>query len=169
MNGKTNYLSFLDLMCNSLGSAMLLLLLIASAGSQPETGQRNPMMLVRCYTEKGPRPEIRIEVKRPGRQNWERSKQIEKAFEFSATAEPTSGAESFVVIYDPAEGDWQFRAWVVSFAKDAPPGPIELKFSAEGDGVTLTPEIDAASRMVWPGDATPPARVVVRPVAEGAP
>ncbi len=104
------YLAFLDLTCCGFGCALLLLLLVAAFNPEPvRSSPRNAATVVHCYRDvrnagPGPKPEIRIECRRPGRQDWERIDQIAaanpaapEAFEFTAPAETGGGSESFVI------------------------------------------------------------------------
>ena len=163
------YLSFLDLMCCSFGGALLLLLLVASASTQPPKQEKpNAMLLVRYAHEKGARPEVRIECRRPGRDTWERIDRVAAenpadptAFAFSAPATPNSGGETFAVIYDPREGRWEFRAYLVGFPRDGPRTPVALEFDAEGDQIFVEKAPPPPAGPLNTGDFTPISRVSV--------
>lgn len=163
------YLSFLDLMCCSFGGALLLLLLVASASTQPPKQEKpNAMLVVRYAHEKGARPEVRIECRRPGRDAWERVDRMAaenpvdpSAFAFSAPATADGGGETFAVIYDPREGLWEFRAYLVGFPKDGPRSPVTLTFYAEGDQIDVAPAPAPPAGPLNPGDFTPVRRVTV--------
>jgi hypothetical protein len=159
-------LAFLDLTCCGFGCALLLLLLVAAANPEPpKSSPRNAVMLLRCEHRSGPKPEIRIECRRPGRYDWERVDRFPasnppEAFEFTAPAEKDGGGESFVVFYNPKDGLWTFRAHLVGFPKDRPVGPVELAFAVEGEGVELIASKPPPA-LVWPGEFTPPVDVLI--------
>jgi len=166
------YLAFLDLTCCGFGCALLLLLLVAAFNPEPvRSSPRNAATVVHCYRDvrnagPGPKPEIRIECRRPGRQDWERIDQIAaanpaapEAFEFTAPAETGGGSESFVIFYAPRDGLWAFRAHLVGFPKNQPVGPVPLKFEVLGEGVHQNEPQQQSP--VWPGEYTKAVEVVV--------
>jgi hypothetical protein len=119
--------------------------------------------MIRCYHLKGPKAEIRLEYRSPGQVTWQRADGPSlNGFGFSASAEKTSGAESVVVLFEPADGLWEFRASVVGFPQDgAPLEALALAFEASGDRLTPVIYDDADHLVLWPGDRTPAIRVRV--------
>lgn len=162
-------LAFLDLMCCSFGGALLLFLLMASAQSEPpERARRNPMMVVRCAHQKGPKPEIRLECRRPGRVIWERLDRLSqqegdvKVFFFWAPAEKEGGGDSFALIFQPAAGTWEFRAFLLGFPQDQPVGPVALQIEVDGDDIDTHTDIGDWLPPIWPGQYSPVVRATVR-------
>lgn len=162
-------LAFLDLMCCSFGGALLLFLLMASANPEPlERAQRNRMMVVRCVHQGGPKPEIRLECRRPGRVTWQRLDRLSqqesglKVFFYSAPAEKEGGGDSFALIFQPAVGTWEFRAFLHGFPKDQPVGPVLLQIEVDGDDIDTHTDIGDRPVPIWPGQYSPVVRATVR-------
>jgi hypothetical protein len=161
-------ISMTDLMCCSFGAAFLLVLIISAANPEQKGAPRNSKssVMVRCYHLKGPKAEIRLEYRSPGQVTWQQAEGLSlNGIAFSASAERSSGAEALIVLFDPAEGLWEFRASVVGFPQDgAPWEQLTLAFEVSGDRLTTAIHDEPDQLVVWPGDRTP--AVGVRVVAE---
>lgn len=170
------YLSFLDLMSCGLGGTLLLLLIMAAARSTVEKlHPLNTLMMVRCAHKDGPRPEVRLECRPPGEAEWVRLDRLRveesrivsrraaarEVFVYTAPAEQDRGGDSFALIYDPRPGEWEFRAYLVGFPRDRPPGPVQLRLEADGEGVEVREATGRSAEPVWPGAYTSIFRVTV--------
>lgn len=112
---KVTWYSFLDLICCSLGAALLLFLIIASV-EEKKFKHDNRLLGVRVTHERGFKAEIGIEIKAPGSEIWRRANDAAENYVcFSAPSQPSSGAESFVLIPDPAFGRWSFRPYLIDY------------------------------------------------------
>jgi hypothetical protein len=122
------------------------------------------MVLVRVYHDGGLKPEIGLEVRRPGFITWERAQPTENdLFFFAATSEPNSGAEAFLVLLDPKPGLWEFRPYVVNFPRDFRPGDgARVQFEVTAENVVVFPDAGAEQGLLWPGDTGPSLRVRVQ-------
>lgn len=125
---QVNYLAYLDVISCSFGAAVLLFLIAVSAESQ--SGNREVTLLIRCIHHDGSRAEVGVEFRRPDATDWERSGLLQPGvFGFSATSEPDSGTEAFLLVAEPVPGIWEFRPYLVDFprnAVDSKPTVVEL-------------------------------------------
>lgn len=159
---RARFLSYLDLMCCGFGGALLLFLLIAAATPPPVVSNR--MLVVRCLHRAGVRAETGIEYLAPGSRVWQRPSGKSDVQAFAARSAPESGAEAFLILFAPAEGEYEFRTYLVDFpARGGQVGPLDVELIASGQGIVSQP-VGATRKLHLPGDTSASLRVRVQAV-----
>lgn len=159
-------LTFVDVMCCTLGGALLLLLLVASA--EPDAaGKPGRALVVRFSLAGGDRGELGLEARPPGAADYRRLPSKDIVF-FSAPATPDGGAAAVAVVADPAPGAWRFRPYLVDWparptlTKEGQDAGLTVRGEAFGTGATA-----AGGRAVLrlPGDRADEPLLVTVPAA----
>ena len=170
-------LSFLDLICCSLGAAVLMLIIAVTADPAGRPHAPRPPLIVMCRFAGGTRAEVGIEFRVPNHPSWQRCRSsmardsdrrpdsaaemstalhASTATMFSATSEPNSGSYAVLIITDPEPGPWQFRPYLIDFPRGASTDePVVVQLEA------LSRSLDGPSKGIletlhFPGEAGRP-------------
>ncbi len=153
-------LSFLDLICCSLGAAVLMLIIAVTAdpANRPRAPRR-PLIVV-CHFAGGARAEVAIEFRRPNHASWERGSsptprdtvlpsettanpqfvRTSAVTAFAASSEANSGSYAVVLITDPVPGRWEFRPLLIDFPKDMTDEPVIVRMEILSRNLDAPPD-----------------------------
>ena len=149
--------AFLDLVCCGFGAAVLLFLIAVASVREDSDPTPDDTLLVCCSWNSGSKAEVGIELLPPGKTQWIRPQTCtDSVANYAVASGPNSGAETFVIVFEPTSGVWRFRPFLADF-----PDPGDASLEGARTSVTLKTygrhlqiaEQAASVPMTWPGDS----------------